>query len=522
MEPAENVMNNTNRLPDHPSNALLASFGDPALGPDAQEELALHLDSCAACQARLERMEPALAQYAHCLDVVHSRMSRSKQPFPEFSIESIQVRKKAAARPKPAAWRYVWGGAIAASVAGLVLFSLSGNTSELRAETLLTRASQAPVRRSAKAKLRIRTQNASFIRPVLGSGAAAEQAEEAVREHFAAANYDWRDPLSAQSYMAWRNSLKTKTSKVSTPQESEQEIETTTTDGTLRDASLTFDAKLVPVGGMFRFSDQQWVEITTLPDPDTNRVADVGSDGVVPQPVPAPPAVASTVNSPREPVAERELNVRVAIDLLHTSASEPIEVSTSSGDILVTAYNLTLEQEKGLHASLDKIGGVVVRTVSDPVGLKQSSPTDRAEMILRASHDFSFEAHQLGALAGHFPPAVEATLTESSKINLLDLRAKHAREMNRRLAGLQQLLQQESTEFRVVFATPPTESPANGIQDLATGASSLDRALIMIYAGDDPKANAAAWTDISGQVSRLGALASQYSRYLEEERKKRE
>src|SRR5215472_4037591 len=159
MEQAEGVMDNTNRLPNHPSDELLAFFGDPALGPDAQEELALHLDSCEACQARLDRMEPALAQYAHCLDVVHSRMSRSARPLPEFSIESIQVRNRPARSAKPSAWRYVWGGAIAASIAGLVLFSLSGNTSELRAETLLTRASQAPVRHSPKARLRIRTQN---------------------------------------------------------------------------------------------------------------------------------------------------------------------------------------------------------------------------------------------------------------------------------------------------------------------------------------------------------------------------
>src|SRR5215471_6131519 len=261
MVQAEGVMD---KIPNHPSEALLASFGDPALGPDAQEELALHLDSCAACQARLERMEPALAQYAHCLDAVHSRMSRSTRLFPEFSIESIHVRRQAAARPNPSAWRYVWGGAVAASVAGLVLFALSGNTSELRAETLLARASQAPVHHSVKERLRIRTQNVSFIRPVLANGAAA-QGEEAIKEHFAAANYDWRDPLSAQAYMAWRNSLKNKTSKISTPQGSEQQVETSTSSGELRDASLTFDAKLTPVSGMFRFSDQEWVEITALP-----------------------------------------------------------------------------------------------------------------------------------------------------------------------------------------------------------------------------------------------------------------
>ena len=53
---------------NHPSEEELAAFGDPALGTEALEGLANHLDSCPPCQARLdEKFSEDLAD----LGVVH-------------------------------------------------------------------------------------------------------------------------------------------------------------------------------------------------------------------------------------------------------------------------------------------------------------------------------------------------------------------------------------------------------------------------------------------------------------------
>ena len=137
----------------------------------------------------------------------------------------------------------------------------------MRAETLLSRAATSGGQITRPSHLRIRTRTVSFVRPAAIRGELSEDKEEAaIREHFAAAHYDWQEPLSVQSYSNWRHSLTQKTSKVSPVRDErtgqpEQRIETTTIGGELQSASLSLDASLAPVSGLFRFADQEWVEI---------------------------------------------------------------------------------------------------------------------------------------------------------------------------------------------------------------------------------------------------------------------
>jgi len=496
----------------------LAAFGDPAMGQETLEGLALHLDSCPACRARLEELEPVLTQLSRCLDEVHAHVPRS--PLDKASLQSRMKLSEINGKRRFTPTQFAWAGGIAASIVGFAIFlSLSGDASELRAENLLVQASAAPAGRSAGNRLRIRTQKVSFIRPLTLAGAIREDGEAAlVRAHFTEAHYDWRDPLSASSYADWRHSLKHKTSKVVTGGETtspQQKIETTTEEGALRAASLTFDAKLAPVSGLFQFSDQEWVEITAVPDAATNSVADV-----VPAPVPAPAAAGTTENVPREPLAERELNVLAAINVLHTSASEPIEVSTGSGDILVTTYHLSAEQEKKLAASLAGISGVTLRAANTTAEQKQPAGriADRGELILQTSENCSFEAHQLANLADRFPLAAEATLTDAWKSKLWNLRLSHVRELNRHVAKLQQELKDESSDFR-----PPSgdaDASSTDVQGLVNSASAMGRLVITLYASDGPASDRATlWPQISSEFARLRMLAKNYSRTIEEQRR---
>jgi hypothetical protein len=513
MEPTQDL--------NHPSDEQLAAFGDPALGTEAQERLALHLDSCASCQARLEQLEPEYSRIRQYLDAVHVRVTRPSQGDLRMMLRRAMTRSGSSKKhlfpkwqvPK---WQVAWAAGIAASLAAWMLFTFwNGQAQEQRAETLLAQASSVPSRVASHRTLRVRTRAASFLRlPASRPQALAAQ----VGARFLAANYDWNDPLSAQSYTAWRHTLKHKSSKVSAVPASipaEQQVETTTDDGALRTASLIFDAKLAPVSGLFQFSDREWVEITSLPDTDANSVAGFG-----PAPVSAPPTPGTNENSPREPLTERELDVRLAINVLHTGASEPIEVSVGSGDILVTAYHLTSEQEATLSRSLNEIGGVRLSTLNTAQE-KQAIPADAQGLILHLSQDCSFEAHLLAELAQRFQPSVEATLRESSRSKLSDLRASHVRELNRSLDLLQQKLQEASPDFRppdVDSAAPPGQGITDLAQAMAAKASAIDRLLITAYASGATKSKGSgAWAQIAVDFAGFRTLAQSYGHSLSDE-----
>ena len=512
----------------HPSDAELAALGDPALAPAAQESLAVHLDSCLGCQARLEQMEPALAQYSRCLDAVHARVPRRRGRDTAFQamMERLEPTRN---RGRFALWQFACAGGVAASlIACVVLLLWSGHASELRAEALLAQAEATPVSIMNRPHgLRIRTQTASFVRPLppfgLRGGLREEREAASVRAHFAEANYDWRDPLSPQSYSAWRHTLKHKTSKVSTPgggdrsSAPQQQIETTTDEGTLRIASLMFDAKLAPVSGLFQFSDREWVEITALPAIDATLV------DLVPAPVSAPSASGTSEDRPREPLAERELNVRLAVDTLHAGASEPIEVSAVSGDILVTTYHLTSEQQAKLESSLKQIRGVTLRALEQNTEEKQPGArlADRTGLVLQASQDVSFEAHFLAELDDRFSAPVEATLSEADRRKLWNLRMSHTQEMNRTLAKLQQKLQDAGPDFHLASGGLTAEPAGGKIQALADSASAVDRLIITLYASDDATpGRAAIWPQIVSEFGRLRILAQDYTRALQEKLKR--
>ncbi len=499
----------------HLSEDQMASFWAGTLSPEALERVAVHVDQCPECDARLEGMEPAFSKYRRCLELVHARTARPVRPETDLVKKMLEIEARRAtkvSRGRLRTWRPAWLSGIAAALVSLaVLLAPRMGEPELRADTLLQQAANAPAPSGSHRQLRIKTAGTSFDRPaVLSSKAPEIRAEAAIRARFVEAHYNWNDPLSPRSFSDWRHGLKHKTSRVSNVRgaagQPEQSIETQTDDGAMRDAALTLDANLLPVSAWFRFSDQEWVEITTAPD--TNL------------PAPPVPSAVAHESQPVEPLAERELSVRLAIDAFETGAGEPIEVNVDpAGAILVTTYHLAPELEPKLRASLDRIPNVTLRSAtspddSQPHVAQYGEPMDRA---IHASQDAAFEAHLLAELAGRFDASTEAQLSAASKAKLWALRMKHAVEMNRDLSQLGRELERQRGDFRPAAAEASDELQ---IKRLAESATNVDRLVTMLYAGTESEAEqASAWRQLAMELGTLQGLADSYWRYVEQRAK---
>lgn len=511
----------------HPGDDQLKSFWAGGLSPEALEQLIAHVDECQACESRLEAIEPAFSQYRRAVQQVHARTPRTAQAETDLwnKMEEIEARRA----PRRKTWRparpHVWiSGLIVAAIALAVIALPRAGGPESRAESLLKQAANSGRQNTPGRRLRIRTRNASFYRPaVLRSAPAEERAEAAIRARFIEARYDWNDPLSPKSYLDWRHNLKHKTSKLSTSRDAagqpEQSIETRTDDGALQDASLTFDAQLAPVSGWFRFADQERVEITTEPDSGAESLPVPSPSTARIEPPPHSSETAeNTLEHMAENTAERELEVRLAIDALHTEAGEPIEVSVApDGSIVVIAYRLAPELETELRSSLERIQGVTLRPAaaqSPPIAQSFGEPLDR---VTHTSQDVSFEAHLLAELQNRFNPVAEATLSSPSKVKLWELRAKHVSRLNSDLGRLERKLEEQRPGFRPASADP---LGASQVQALANCAATVDRLITQLLAAGEPDADqGAAWRELGIEFGRLKNLAGGYSRALEQHRK---
>ncbi len=520
----------------HPGDEQLASFLDPELGPEELERLAVHLDICSVCEARLEKMEPAFSQYRRCLGEVHARVARpnldprTRDPWAKELWTKMERLEASRSARRTVTMRFAWLSGAAAAAIVLAFLLPWGRQSEIRADTLLARAATSAVHSARPSHLRIRTRTASFVRPAALRGAASSGREEAViEERFVAAHYDWQEPLSVQSYSDWRRRLKQKTSNVLPDRDErtgqpEQRIETTTIGGELQEASLSLDASLAPVSGLFRFADQEWVEITIAPEPVPSRPSTVlaGTPVANPQPETTSSAAGAAVSS--EPVAMRELSVRLAIDALNPGASNPIEVSVEpTGGIVVTTYGLGSELEKQLRAGLEPIQSVTLRSAESSKQQEvprpdTQAPLDQADRILRASQDASYEAHFLAVIASRFQSNAEASLTPASRIQLRDLRRKHSDRMVRDLTELKGELEKERSGFRPM----PLDLTGAQVQRMAQSATVVDRLITMLFGGKIAGGSQIeSWRELETQFGTLQSLAGAYSGELDRSMAKR-
>jgi hypothetical protein len=410
-EPYENAVSN------HPSEVELVGLIREGMKAEEAERILLHLDSCAACEQRLEAIEPLLRRY---------REMRADR-FPELpswpdladAMDRMDARKSPSTVRRPA-----WAGLLAAGVAfcGFLLWPTS-RQAELRAGTLLREAQRAEPVDGLKRRVKVKTAAGSFVRPAVLRG---NLATDAVGARFTSARYDWSDPLGPASYVKWQDTLKSKKVKV-TEKDGEARIQTDTGESELVEASFTIaENNMRVIAGRFEFSDRLLVEIAAIPD----TIEELPAPLVSATP-PVPKSAGFVLTLP-----ERELHVWTEIDRMNLGAGAPISVDPGPGDrILITAYQLDESQERELRARVSNIEGVTLEHRDGNSAARSTNP-QAVDSPIENSESILSRAHLLDRLANRFPASTAAALTLPDRRTLWEMRTRDAALLNKDIEAL--------------------------------------------------------------------------------------
>lgn len=501
----------------HLTECQLTSAFQDTLPRELEERILLHLASCESCE---RRTEPAIERYRTLRRDAALMVPRPPRPWRDIWREMdradanfpLLVRSESARKPRP-----IWTGLAAGAVLSGVLLLWPRPDARLRAETLLPQIEASVSRGPSRARqgLRVRTSSATFVRPALLG--IADRSDRHWREKFRAARYDWDDPLNPRAFSEWRNSVKHKSDRVlvspaSSATPKQFTIQTTAQESLLKDASLTVDAaSLLPVSARFVFAGEDWIEISVVPSlpPETEMAVS-----------PAPPLPKSTDGSevrgvlPQPSEAGRQATTELAVwliaDRLSDPTGEPIRLEIRGENRLsVTPYSLNAGQLQQLSASLQGIPGVDLLLPESFQSATEASP--EREPAINLSETIFSRAHFLADLAERFPEAIEMKLTLSGRIELWQLRSRHARLLEREIQSLEARLKK-----------PGPDLANDGMSEIAVGASLIerlvqeagrvDRSVMITSAGrpGSPEATAA-WTRLAGEIARLKELADDYA-----------
>ncbi len=476
-----------NAVHNHPSEEALVAVIREGMKADEAERILLHLDSCSACELRLEAIEPLLRRYREMRAASFPKLPSWRGL--EDAMDQIDARKSPSRVRRPA-----WAGVIAAGAAicGFLLWPTS-RQAELRAGTLLREAQRTEVV-GLKRRLRVKTPAGSFVRPAILNG---KVAADTVATRFTSAHYDWSDPLGPASYVKWQDTLKSKKVKV-TEKDGEARIQTDTQEGELVEASFTIaENNMRVIAGRFEFSDRLWVEIASIPDIEEPREPAVSA---------TPPASASSARFIHT-LPERELYVWTAIDRMNLGAGAPISVDPGPGDrIFITAYQLDESQERELRARLSNIEGV---TLERSDGTEPTVSAKAVDSAIEISESIVSRAHVLDRLANRFPASTVAALTLPDRRTLWELRTRGATLLNKDIEALGNKLAKVLTlsEPAVSFAPPSTQA-------MVESATAVDRLVTAMFTALNPDAER---NRLPEEFSKLRQRSLEYSRSLGEE-----
>jgi hypothetical protein len=291
----------------------------------------------------------------------------------------------------------------------------------------------------------------------------------AIRALFAAARYNWDDPLSAQAFREWRESLADRRDTVTEVRRAEQEcfeIRTSTASGELAEASITLTSQdLRPVESTLRFRNDEWVEVTQA------SVAPAPPPAVA-EAKPAIPAAGAPLREvkpaePRPATFADELRVMAVLHRLGADLGEPVEVTRAGSEVLVRGTGLAPERQREIESALTGLPRVVVRFGAagerGPEAAAVLQPSGRTELqqlaagALDECDDMMARVYALRRLAERFPRAVEAVLGGEERRVLAALRREHAIALHRRAQEIERLLGPALVPFA---ASAPARSPA--------------------------------------------------------------
>jgi hypothetical protein len=414
-------------MSDHPGDERLQRLADGEL---AEAEVRQHVGACAECAARLDEIGRAGDAYR----AWHQAM-KAHDPAPPRPWEDLRPRMEAPERR--GSWR-AWGAVAAAVVVAVGGYYRMSRPTPVNAAELLRKAVAVEKPAMASRRIRVRTAKREVVRPAVLTGARSDELETL----FVSAQFSWQEPLSARSFSAWRDRLPDKQDAVR-QSASQYEIETTTSTGPLRSATIVLDARdLRPVRETLEFTTERVEIVETQAETQAEPEAITGT--------PRPPAVVL----PAPPGPAEELRAIAALHAIGADLGEPVQVTRNETFVVVSSTGLTEAREKEVRAAVAGLPGVVfqVRPVADsrsaessPAKVVAGTPSqllgvlgeEGVNRILDASEAVMARVFALRGLARRFPQVVEAQLADADRDVLAALRGEHVAGIRRYLGALQ-------------------------------------------------------------------------------------
>jgi hypothetical protein len=473
----------------HPSDEQLLHFADGELSAPRAEEIRNHLKACWQCRSELEEIEQTIGECVRYRKIA-LETCLPPPPAPWFDIyprlagiDESERRRHWASRTLE--WLRAalhnprrWAPAAVIPLLIAVVFQQFRQAPPIQAAELLHKSIVAAESRSrTERRIQIRTRTQRLTRVVgstrtVGKTSAAVDSLAGLESLFRAAHYSWEDPLSAKSYSKWRDQLPDKRDDI-TLERDHYRLRTTTDSGELMEATLKLSSRdLRAVEGTLQFRNREWVEISELPDAPA-LAPDVPSDASAAAPSwpphPSKPGRPAELPTPAATPGE-ELQVVAVLHRLGADLGDPVQVTRSGGQILVTGVGVAPERQREIRDEVRAIPRVTVRfsdaavealgsessgarriSVGPGTGRLQTELEKQlggraafeqfADQVLETTDEFMSRAHALRRLAERFPPDVEAQLTPQQQELLDGLRREHADVLLRNVIDIQGRIQ---------------------------------------------------------------------------------
>ncbi len=399
---------------DHVSDEILISAADGELTSAETAIVKAHLEACWHCRVRMEKIERAiedLIDYRASLAIPYSGPRDGSRAI--FFARLCQFESEFMPQP---AWRRVlerlfnFAGALAAPriawAGALLVLSLAiflarvAVSPTVSANAVLQRAriSEKTNRASVQhpvvyQKLRIHSQEGTLTRTIyhdLLSGRKSESSDASLvrltdlQTKMQAANFDWQDPLSIASFMAWHEGPFEKTDEVTRTIDGLVVVHTKVLNGPLSEVDLTLrDSDYHAIAETLRFQDENIemseVDFSVLAFESVNRgifdPPSLSRPVALPlRPVAAPPSVSELVHA--------EAEARVALHILGADLGEPIDISSDGKEVLISGLVDTSARKQSLLQALQMIPHLQINLTSvaeagdkaDRLALKDDNP----------------------------------------------------------------------------------------------------------------------------------------------------
>lgn len=468
----------------HLTGEQLLLFADGELAARESEDVRSHLKACWQCRNELEEIERTISQCVRYRKALDSCLPSPPAPWfdiypPLAKIDEYQQRRRWMSRllePLAALWSHPrrWVPAVAAIVLIAVVVEQFRQAPSVQAAELLRKAIVAAESQPRPARrIQIRTRTRRLTR-VLGSRAIPAKTETgddraaAIESLFLAAHYSWDDPLSAKSYAEWRDQLSDKRDEVIVEPDHYQ-LRTTTASGDLLEATLKLSLPdLHAEESTLQFRDHELIEISELPDLPVPAQLPIGEEAAAPV---APPHASGSYRPSQVfvPAATPgdELAVLAALHRLGADLGDPVDVTRSGAEILVTGTGLAPERQQEIRQELAALPRVSLRLSSEQAGAVpalddrsqsrisvspgngplQTAMENRlggraafeqfADHIFDTTDAYMSRAHALRRLAQRFPPDVELQMTDRERQLLEQIRLEHAQALLDNVAGVE-------------------------------------------------------------------------------------